>query len=290
MSREIKKHTFKAGLPLEFEILNLEHVLRHPKEKLKKPHRLNFYSVIWFQEGTPTHVVDFNPIEIKPNTLLFLRKDSVHSFDVENKYSAKSILFTDSFFCQSESDTNFLKTTVLFNDLFSTSAIQLHENIKSFSGLFQLMQDELENKKDNFQTDILQNLLHTFLLLAERTLLNQNKIELRKGIDYDYVITFKNLLETSYISHKQVSYYAPLLNITQKRLSQATVKVLGQTPKEVIEARIILEAKRLLAHSKLSVKEISYTLGYDEPTYFIQFFKKHTQETPTEFRALQIKA
>jgi AraC family transcriptional regulator, transcriptional activator of pobA len=67
-------------------------------------------------------------------------------------------------------------------------------------------------------------------------------------------------------------------------LNQATTKVLGKSPKEIIDNRILLEAKRLLAHTNENVKEIAYTLGFEEPTNFIKYFKKHSTFTPTEFR------
>ena len=61
-------------------------------------------------------------------------------------------------------------------------------------------------------------------------------------------------------------------------------KILGSTPKKIIDDRIMLEAKRLLAHSSESVKEISYSLGFDEPTNFVKYFRKHHLSTPIEFR------
>ena len=95
---------------------------------------------------------------------------------------------------------------------------------------------------------------------------------------------FKGFLETGYNTQKQVNYYAKEIIITEKRLNQATTKVLGKTPKEIIDERIMLEAKRILAHTTESVKEIGYDLGFEEPTNFIKFFKKHSKLTPTEFR------
>jgi hypothetical protein len=70
----------------------------------------------------------------------------------------------------------------------------------------------------------------------------------------------------------------------EKRLGQATSKVLGKTPKELINDRTLLEAKRLLVHGNQSIKEIGFYLGFEEPTNFIKYFRKHTDKTPVEFR------
>ncbi len=280
----IKNYDFKTGLPQEFEILDLAAVYREFKDTLTISHRTDFYHIIWFKNGNLTHYVDFNPIEIKPNTLLFLNKNTVHRFDHDSTFAAEEILFTDSFFCRSEMELKFLRSTIMFNDWFAISQIQLDEKATIFTQIMDQMKDELENEYDNSQSDILRNLLYNFLLHAERKLREQSAPEIKKGAYQDYVIHFKDLLEQNYKSHKQVSYYAATLLISEKRLNQATTKLLGKTIKKLINDRLMLEAKRILVHTNLSIKEICYTLGFDEPTNFIKFFKKHASITPTDFR------
>lgn len=284
MTTEIKNYTFKNGLPQEFEVVNIAELFKEFKDTLTTVHRTGFYHIIWFQNGNPTHLVDFNPIEIKPNTLLFVNKDTVQRFDSKTKFDGKAILFTDSFFNKTETDTKFLRTSILFNDLFSVAQIEIQNQSKLFANILQQMIDELNSIKDNSQADILQNLLHNFLLHSERERRKQNFTEIKKSIDLDYVMRFKEILENCYKNQKQVNYYAKEISITEKRLNQATTKVLGKSPKEIIDNRVLLETKRILVHTNESVKEIAYTLGFEEPTNFIKYFKKHTTLTPTEFR------
>jgi AraC family transcriptional activator of pobA len=284
MTTDIIKYDFKTGLPQEFEIVDIAKLYKEFKGTLTTTHRTDFYHIIWFQQGSPTHLVDFKPIKIKSNTLLFLNKDIVQRFDDKSKFGGKAILFTDSFFCKTEADHKFLRNSILFNDLFSVSQIQAQKQSKLFSDLLQQMTDELQGIKDNSQADILQNLLHNFLLHSERERRKQNFTEIKKGADLDYVMLFKDLLETDYKNQKQVNYYAKQIIITEKRLNQATTKILGKSPKELIDDRVLLEAKRILAHTTESVKEIAYHLGFEEPTNFIKYFKKHSTLTPSEFR------
>ncbi len=168
MKSDIKKYTFKQGLPQEFELVGIGQLYNDHSDTLTIAHRTGFYHILWFQKGSPTHLVDFNPVKIKPNTILFLNKDTVQRFDKKGGFDGKAILFTDSFFCKTETDTKFLRSSILFNDLFSVSQIQMHKTASLFSDLFQLMETELENEKDISQSDILKNLLHNFLLLSER--------------------------------------------------------------------------------------------------------------------------
>lgn len=290
MKSEIKKYSFKQGLPQEFELVGIGELYKHHSDTLTTSHRTGFYHILWFQKGNPTHLVDFNPVKIKPNTILFLNKDTVQRFDKKGGFDGKVILFTDIFFCKSESDTKFLRSTILFNDLFAVSQIQLSNTASLFADLFQLMETELENEKDSSQSDILKNLLHNLLLLSERERRKQDFTEIKKGADLDYLMLFKDLLDANYRKLKKVSDYAKKISVTEKRLNQATSKILDKSPKQMIDERIMLEAKRLLAHTNESVKEIGFDLGFDEPTNFIKYFRKHSHSTPVEFREQFVSA
>jgi AraC family transcriptional activator of pobA len=284
LTTNIKKYRFKPGLPQEFEIVGIAELFKEFEDTLTTPHRAGFYHILWFQKGSPTHLVDFNPVKVQPNTILFLNKDTVQRFDTKGNFDGKAILFTDSFFCKSEADTKFLRSSILFNDFFSVSQLQLQKSSTLFADLFQQMETELTNPKDNYQADILQNLLHNLLLNSERERRKQNFTEVKKGADLDYVMLFKDILENQFRKQKLVSSFADQLRVTEKRLNQATSKVLGKSPKQMIDERIMLEAKRLLAHTNESVKEIGFELGFDEPTNFIKYFRKHHNSTPVEFR------
>ncbi|AIM60401.1 AraC family transcriptional regulator [Cellulophaga lytica] len=280
----IQKHGFKEGLPQEFELVNLADLYNNFFDDLIVPHRADFYQIIWFKKGNPKHMVDFNPIDIKPNSILFVDKNSVQCFDADVAVEGVVLLFTDNFFCKTDEDTKFLRSNMLFNDLYSISTIQVHKLTSIYTGLFQFIEEELRASIDNYQSDILRNYLQNILLLSERERQNQHSKKINKGPDIDCVIKFRDLLDKTFIEQKSVSKYADQLNVTQKRLNAATLKVMDITPKQMIDARVILEAKRLLVHTEDSVKEIGYRIGFEEPTNFVKYFKKHQGFTPTEFR------
>jgi AraC-like DNA-binding protein len=285
MIDSIKTYHFKAGLPLEFEIISLDNIFfEKNKAILTAPHRTDFYHIIWFQKGNPTHLVDFKPIILKPNSLLFIGKDQVHLFDKSGNFSGKLIVFTNSFFGLTENDIKYLQQNILFNDLLDVTRIDLGQASANFIDVFHQMEKELENPVDSYQPQLLKNYLHNFLLLAEREKRKQGFTELKKSADYDYVLLFRDILEQKFRHIKSVGNYASLIHVSEKRLSQATSRILGKSPKQLIDERVLLEAKRLLVHSSSSIKEIGYTLGFEEPTNFIKYFRKHIQKTPVEFR------
>ncbi|SFW49624.1 helix-turn-helix domain-containing protein [Cellulophaga fucicola] len=284
MASDIQKYGFKEGLPHEFELVNLGELYTNFFDDLIVPHRTDFYQIIWFKKGKPRHMVDFNPIDIKPNSILFVDKNSVQCFDQNEPIDGEVLLFTDNFFCKTEEDTKFLRSSMLFNDLYSISTIEIKELKSIFDNFFKLMQTELENDVDNYQSDILRNQLKNLLLISERERQTQNSAIINKGPDLDCVIKFRDLLDKQFHLQKSVAKYTEQLSVTQKRLNAATLKVMDITPKQMIDARVILEAKRLLVHTLDSVKEIGYTLGFEEPTNFVKYFKKHQAITPIEFR------
>jgi len=284
MKDEIKRYPFKAGLPVEFEIVQLKNLYTTSKKMLIVPHRTNFYHIFWFKSGGNTHLIDFEPVETSPNTVLFLSKHKIHSFDESTNLDGLVILFTDDFFSKTKEQARYLQSTMLFNDLKSISKIRIQDNIKTFTDIVELMERELLQPADTFQPDLLRNLLHNFLLLADRERSSMGFSEPKKNADLDYVIRFKDILEENYMKRKQVSSFAIEMYITDKRLNRATSKILGKSPKQLIDERVMLEAKRLLAYTNESVKEISYRLGFEELTNFIKYFRKHDTRTPVEFR------
>ncbi len=96
---------------------------------------------------------------------------------------------------------------------------------------------------------------------------------------------FRGAVEQGYSRWHQVGPYASRLGYSQKSLDRACRAASAMTAKRVIVEHIILEAKRLLAHSDLTVVSISHRLGFDEATNFVKYFKRETGTTPAQFRA-----
>jgi AraC-like DNA-binding protein len=291
MTRAIKKYKFKSDTPLEIEVVDLQQLTQKQAAYLVQPHRTNFYHIFLFEAGTALHIVDFEPIQTQPNTLLFVDKDRVHQFDSKQSYKGKVLIFTDDFFSIDPADQKFLRKSILFNDLADTPFLPLDQNtFQAFFSLCETIHIELLSPNDSIKYPLLKNLLQHFLLRAEREKRKSGYEEIKKGPDLDFTSLFREVLEQYFTQVKNVSYYAEQLHISEKRLGQATRKILGKTPKVLIDERVLLEAKRRLVHEHQSIKELGYGLGFEEPTNFVKFFRKHTALTPLEFRERQLKS
>jgi AraC family transcriptional activator of pobA len=285
VSSQIKNILFKTGLTNEIEIIPIADTLTKHRKNITLPHRDSFYNVFWYQQGSATHFVDFEPITVKPNSILFVDKNRVQMLDPKDGYDGKFLLFTDTFFDKRQDNGRYLRNNILFNDLLGEPVLNISPDSPIIS-VFNDIELELSRPNDTVQYELLHNLLHNFLLLAERERRTSGFIEIKKGAALDNTILFKNLLEDNYKTLKSVAGLACLMSISEKQLNKATATTLGKSPKELINERVVLEAKRLLAHTNDSIKKVGFELGFDEPTNFVKYFHKHEAKTPMEFRKL----
>lgn len=98
------------------------------------------------------------------------------------------------------------------------------------------------------------------------------------------VSAFRQMLVSCFQQHCSVENYARCLNVSADHLGAMVKKHTGRTVGEWIDERVMLEAKRLLAHTDLSVGEVAHYLQFSEPTHFTRFFKRHAGKTPLAFR------
>jgi AraC family transcriptional activator of pobA len=96
---------------------------------------------------------------------------------------------------------------------------------------------------------------------------------------------FRELIENAFREDWSLADYASVLNVSQSRLRNACASVTEQAPMQVVHARVLLEAKRQLLYTSMSVREIAYALGFDDPAYFTRFFSRRTGISPRAFRS-----
>ncbi|MGV3522605.1 MAG: helix-turn-helix domain-containing protein [Candidatus Sericytochromatia bacterium] len=96
---------------------------------------------------------------------------------------------------------------------------------------------------------------------------------------------FRHLLNQHYRSWHQVSDYAEALAMTPDHLNARLRELTGQSAKTLIQQRLILEARRAAWFSDASLKEITYSLGFDDPAYFSRLFHRCTGQRFSDFKA-----
>lgn len=288
-SSEIKQYAFRPSDRPEVEVVDLRELTAAHGPQLTSPHRTGFYHLLLIDDEAPVHMVDFEPVQVTPYTLLCIDRQRVHQFDRHHAYSGLGLIFTEAFFCVTESDARFLRNNVLFNDVRGGQApVPLGPAHAHFRKLFGQVASERASMRDDLSHPLLKNMVHNILLLAEREKRKHVPVRISKGPDLELALRFRDLLEKHFLKEKNVAFYARRLNITEKRLGMATKRTLGILPKEVISDRIMLEARRRLVHDDVQVKNVAFELGFEEPTNFIKYFKQRAGSTPAEFRERQL--
>ncbi|RZL01879.1 MAG: helix-turn-helix domain-containing protein, partial [Rubrivivax sp.] len=144
--------------------------------------------------------------------------------------------------------------------------------------------EEYSGKKEGYLEAIK---AHLNLFFIEYLRQSSNPASITKG-DSSYMQdrfdALLHLLEANITTKKNVSEYAGMLNLSAYQLNAITKTAVGKTVSDLINEQIILEAKRILLATSHQVKDIAYDLGYEDISYFIRFFKKHTGQSPEAFR------
>jgi AraC family transcriptional activator of pobA len=108
------------------------------------------------------------------------------------------------------------------------------------------------------------------------------------GLERELVAHFRRLVESHYRTHASVSMYSEQLGVSQARLRRACLSVAGQSPVELVHLRLLVEAERQLRYTSMSIAQVAYHLGFEDPAYFSRFFTRRMRKSPRAFRALDV--
>ncbi len=274
MQNEIVKYAFR-GQTEGIEVKPLD-FLRKSRTLTERIHRTDFYQLLYVTDGELHLTIDFESIVLQMGACVVIAPGQVCSFDSSGAYDGWAVLFTAEFFAETPFDTSFLHGSPLFT---SWGEPVIFFPDKTFSEeILTLFHAEMQKSQDHLQYIIARNYLRIFLLEADR------RISSSHCNSHEVLQRFCREVETNHAHLYSVSDYLNRLGIHEKTLSAAVKQAFGITPKTYIDRRRVLEAKRLLAHSTLSVKEVAYALGFDEATNFTKFFFRHTHLLPLAFR------
>ena len=95
---------------------------------------------------------------------------------------------------------------------------------------------------------------------------------------------YLRLVEAHYREHLSVEDFAARMNIQSLQLNQLCRALSGQTALQVVHQRLLLEARRNLIYTRMSIGQLSDSLGFSDPTYFARFFKRLSGQTPNGYR------
>jgi AraC family transcriptional activator of pobA len=144
---------------------------------------------------------------------------------------------------------------------------------------------ETTRPADPRSAELERHLVSVLLLWVERWY-DASRTEFRAADDAEVELhrRFAQLLERDFARHHDAAHYADALAVPPAALARALTEVTGRSTKELVTDRVMLEAARLLRFTDLTVQEIAYRVGFDDPLYFSRAFKRRNGEAPMAYR------
>ncbi|GAB4003778.1 helix-turn-helix transcriptional regulator [Spirosoma migulaei] len=243
-------------------------------------HRHDFFFILALQTGDGVHEIDFTPYTIRSNSIFFLRPGQVHQLNLKVGSTGFLVEYNAEFYSPT-TKLSIQRVRKASSKNYCKLETSRFEKIKAtLTSMFL----EYTNKEEGYQ-DVIKANLEIFFIEFIRQSPNPNGPPIViNQYTQERLEEFLALMETHITTHKLASQYASFMNLSLYQLNEITKTTLGKIISELINERIILEAKRYLLATPDQIKDIADQLGYEDVSYFIRFFRKHAGYTPEAFR------
>ena len=269
-----EKSTFE-----QFKIRKLEDVVGD-KDLFHDLHRHDFFFILVVKTGKGKHEIDFTTYKITENSVYFVRPGQVHQLEMKAGSTGFLLEFSSEFY-HPKNKTSKLRLRKAANKNYCCFR---PEGFNKFIGLLMTILNEFNAREEGYEDVIKSSLEIVFIEYVRQTSNSSDVTAPANSYSQERFEEFLELMDKYIGTHKQVSEYTEMMNLSSYQLNQITKSSIGKTASELINEHIILEAKRYLLATSNQIKDIADQLGYEDASYFIRFFKKLTGLSPQTFR------
>lgn len=245
---------------------------------------------IWNTADNLAITIDNVPYQLSKNEVIFLTE--FHKIDHVRLHSARMIRFNKSFFCMIDQDSQVGSKGLLFYSATHVPRLVLNaSDAEDFETSWKIFSKEMLNE-NLLKKEMLETMLKRMLILSVRILKKSGDLQNLEKKQLDIIREFNYLVDSYFLKHHDVAFYASKLNKSPKTLANIFSTVLKRTPREIIHDRIMIHARRQINYSNFSIKEIAHQLGYNDIQTFSRFFRNREGISPVQYRdkfALQHK-
>ena len=270
----------KYGEELLIDLIHLEDLDTYIKRSPVQ--RLSYYDITVITNGNGTFTIDNYEQELKRGQVFFSAPGQIRKWNVIHTPKGYVLIFENEFLCTFFNDKQFTKRLSYFNP-YSPPVLELTSgDFLKLRDLFQEIKAEILSFKRN-DKHILRALLYQTLIFLNRKFIVVYPVTDKSAINR-YIDQFAQLVETDFSQNRNVDYYAQHLCITSGHLNSLIKAHFGISAKRYILNKTILEAKRLLLYTEMSIDQIAGYLHYENTSYFAKIFREYTDMTPLNFR------
>lgn len=248
--------------------------------------RVDFHCLLYVTAGRYAHLVDFEMLDCMRGSLVVLQPGQVHHFgDLSGCEGWMAILRSEVMPSRPAGAARLSEIEVMkqLEGLPTRLALPTASQ-PAVSEAFERMASDAKRPGTRAVNALLRSQLEALVLRLHIDGLSSDEDPVEPA-QLQRFRRYRALVEHEFTSWHSVALYAQELGCSEKSLSRAARAVGDRSAKAVLIDRIVLEAKRLLAHSLLPVASIGYEIGFSEPTNFVKFFRRETRLTPGAFRS-----
>jgi AraC-like DNA-binding protein len=254
-------------------------------------HRHNFHEILFAYAGHGRHSIDGQYADLTPYCVSLIAKGQVHRFEYSADLSLYLLRFTDDFLPAELVSPTWDYHAMLFNHVGLNQTLRLAPpDAEDVIRCMSLIEHEYALQSAFQRYTALRHLLAVLIIRLGRiaddalcpTEVTREALNVYQG--------FVTLLEQHFADRHDVQFYADQLNLSPAKLSRLLQSILGRTSKQIIDERIVLEARRLLQYTPQSVGEIAYALGYSDQFHLSKAFKRLAGVSPQEYREQRQKS
>jgi AraC family transcriptional activator of pobA len=251
----------------------------------QRPHRHDFYQIFWITRGERLFSIDFDRFPVRVASLVFVPPGAVHTFGTLESMSGYMLSFQQDFLEAQGLTIDLFQDCPAFDPAHFLPVLQVTPPIElRVTHCMEQIFAEFSSKQHGYQT-------------ATAALLRLLFVEISRALS-NYVVSssfqkyspltarFLRRLHSRPYQIASASEASRFLGVSRSWLNQLVRKETGKNLTEHLQGRLILESKRLLAHSDLNISEIAYQLGFEDASYFTRLFRQIVQISPSEFREL----
>ena len=271
----------QQGLPStgRFKIRRIEDIMGE-QDLVHDLHRHDFFFILALKKGAGNHEIDFTNYKVLDNAVFFIRPGQVHQLELKTGCTGYLVEFDTAFYHPKDqlSGQRFRKAG---NKTYCGLEVNRFNRLQA---ILSTMLEEYTAREEGYLEIIQSNLDIFFIEFVRQSPNPKGEPTTANSYTQERFEEFLELLSRHIATHKQVSQYTDLMNLSPYQLNEITKSSIAKTASEMINDQIILEAKRYLLATPNQVKDIADQLGFEDPSYFIRFFKKHIGQSPEAYR------
>lgn len=250
---------------------------------LEYPHRQDFFMLLFIDDAEGEISIDNQKIRLDSAKVIVIKPRCISSIDINRKAKGKIICFTEDFFSL-RYNNNILDQFSFLDDTSKLFVRLSEEEADKWEYLLEIFFKEF-NLHRRESAKVLRSYLNILLFDLER-LYDPSGFVVNNSPKQQKIKEFEKLIDKDFKIKKMPAAYADLLNVTPNYLNKICKEVTNYTAGDLIRKRIVIEAQRLIHFTNYSINEIADQLGFENASYFVTFFKRHTSKTPEQFRRL----